>query len=102
MNTAVLFLIFNRPETTRRVLEAIRAARPRRLYVAADEPRASHEDDVWRREESRKATTGVDWPCEVKTLFQDTNSGCNLGWMAAGAGESIMRHCQEVQQRPRQ
>jgi len=34
----VLFLIFNRPGTTARVMEVIRAARPLRLYVAADGP----------------------------------------------------------------
>lgn len=44
MNTAVLFLIFNRPDTTAQVMEAIRAARPSRLYVAADGPR---DPNIW-------------------------------------------------------
>ena len=33
---AVLFIIFNRPETTRRVFDAIRAYRPEKLFIAAD------------------------------------------------------------------
>ena len=38
LKTAVLFLVFNRPNTTRQVFEAIRQAKPPRLYVAADVP----------------------------------------------------------------
>ena len=38
-NVPVLLLVFNRPETAALVMEAIRAARPERLYVAADGPR---------------------------------------------------------------
>ncbi|RMH49842.1 MAG: methyltransferase type 11, partial [Bacteroidetes bacterium] len=34
----VLFLVFRRPDTTARVMDVIRAARPPRLYVAADGP----------------------------------------------------------------
>jgi len=79
MRTAVLFLVFNRPDTTRRVFAAIRAAAPPRLYVAGDGPRGSHPDDSERCEESRKVATQVDWPCEVKTLFRDTNLGCGRG-----------------------
>jgi len=39
LETAVLFLVFNRPDTTAQVFEAIRKARLPRLYVAADGPR---------------------------------------------------------------
>ena len=43
-STPVLFLIFNRPETTQQVFPAIRKAKPPRLYVAADEPRSDYSD----------------------------------------------------------
>ena len=39
MQSPVLFLIFNRPDTTERVFEEIRKAQPPRLYIAADGPR---------------------------------------------------------------
>jgi hypothetical protein len=39
LSTAVLFLIFNRLDSTKQVFEAIRQAKPPRLYVAADGPR---------------------------------------------------------------
>ena len=79
MKSAVLFLVFNRPETTTRVFEAIRAARPPRLYVAADGPRATRQGEAKRCEAVRAIATTVDWPCELKTLFRDTNLGCRMG-----------------------
>lgn len=39
LETPVLFLVFNRPETTRQVFEAIRQAKPSQLFVAVDWPR---------------------------------------------------------------
>ena len=43
INTAVLFLVFNRLETTKQVFAAIRQAKPSNLYVAADGARADKE-----------------------------------------------------------
>jgi hypothetical protein len=74
-----LFLIFNRPDTTAEVFEAIRQARPARLYVAADGSRPNRDEEEARCDEARRIATLVDWPCEVKTLFRDQNLGCGLG-----------------------
>ena len=74
MRSPVLFLVFNRPDTTARVFEAIRQARPPRLYVAADGPRFY--DEAVLCERTRALATAVDWPCEVKTLFRERNMGC--------------------------
>lgn len=74
--TPVLFLVFNRPDVTGRVFEAIRKAQPPRLYVAADGPRQDRPEDCERIKETRQIATQVDWPCEVRTLFRDANLGC--------------------------
>lgn len=74
--TPILFLVFNRPDTTRRVFEVIRQNRPVRLYIAADGPRVSHKGETERVGEVRKIVSQIDWPCEVKTLFRDCNLGC--------------------------
>jgi hypothetical protein len=79
MKSAVLFLVFNRPETTKQVFEAIRLAKPARLYVAADGPRMSRKGEPGRCEEVRRIATNVDWPCELRTLFRDSNLGCKIG-----------------------
>ena len=76
MQTPVLFLIFNRPECTERSFDAIRRARPPRLYVAADGPRADRPGEVPLTMNSRSIATQVDWPCELHTLFRNTNLGC--------------------------
>lgn len=75
----VLMLVFNRPEKTRRVFEAVRACRPARLLVAADGPRADHPDDAERCRATREIFEAVDWPCSVDTLFRDANVGCKRG-----------------------
>jgi hypothetical protein len=76
LNTPVLLIIFNRADTTKLVFEAIRKARPPRLYVAADGPRPHVESDKIKCAEARKVVENVDWPCEVKTLFRDQNLNC--------------------------
>ena len=77
--TPVLFLIFNRPDTTIQVFSAIQKARPPRLYVAGDGPRPDQTNEAEYCEIVRSIATNVDWDCEVKTLFRDQNLGCRLG-----------------------
>ncbi|QJD78684.1 hypothetical protein [Spirosoma rhododendri] len=72
----VLFLIFNRPDTTQQVFERIRQARPARLFVAADGPRPTRPGEAALCEQTRQIARQVDWPCEVKTLFREENLGC--------------------------
>ena len=82
MKSAVLFLVFNRPETTQEAFQAIRAAQPARLYVSADGPRAGRPSEVEQCTSVRAIACAVDWPCEVHTLFQEVNLGCKAGVVA--------------------
>lgn len=82
-STPVLFIIFNRPETTQRVFDAIRIARPTRLYVAADGARMNRQDEIHKCRQARSIATAVDWPCDVRTLFREENLGCGRGVSAA-------------------
>lgn len=77
LSTAVLFLVFNRPDTTKKVFEAIRQAKPPRLYIAADGPRGGKKGEAERVDQVRNyVINNIDWPCDVKTLFRDDNLGC--------------------------
>lgn len=77
LTSAVLFLVFNRLETTRRVFEAIRQAKPPRLYIAADGPRENRDGEAEKVEAVREYVMAhIDWECEVKTLFRTRNLGC--------------------------
>ncbi|QJR30755.1 glycosyltransferase family A protein [Limnobacter profundi] len=72
----ILFLIFNRPDTTARVFDSIRKAKPSRLYIAADGPRDERAGEADLCEKTRGIAQAVDWPCEVKTLLRHKNLGC--------------------------
>jgi len=79
LNTAVLFLVFNRLDTTKQVFEAIRKAKPPRLYIAADGARENKEGEKEKVEAVRNyVMDNIDWDCEVKTLFKDQNLGCKM------------------------
>ena len=46
MRSPILLITFNRPDHTRRVLEAILAAQPQDLYVFQDGAREGNENDI--------------------------------------------------------
>lgn len=77
MKTPILFLIFNRPDTTKRVFQRIRQAKPKVVFVAADGPRSDKPNEAQLCKETRSIVTeNIDWDCEVYTLFRDHNLGC--------------------------
>lgn len=79
LEVPILFIIFNRPETTKVVFDAIRHVKPSRLYIAADGPRQHVTEDVDRCEETRRVVSSIDWDCRVFTLFGNKNLGCGKG-----------------------
>ena len=79
MKTPILFIIFNRPETAKRVFQTIRESKTPRLYVAADGPRSNKPGDAEKCKKTRAIIENVDWDCEVKTLFREGNLGCREG-----------------------
>ncbi len=76
VDVPVLLLIYNRPDTVAKVMDALRQIKPKHLYVAADGPRATRPDERLKTEAARGIATAIDWPCEVKTLFREENMGC--------------------------
>jgi hypothetical protein len=81
--TPILFLIFNRPDTTQQVFDEIKKAKPSKLYVAADGPRKNMENEEMLCAETKKIIEQVDWECELKTLFRDENLGCKIAVSSA-------------------
>jgi hypothetical protein len=75
LQTPVAFIIFNRPDRTAKVFEAIRQARPPMLLVAADGPRVDRIGEAEKCAETRSIIDRVDWPCEVLTNYSDINMG---------------------------
>ena len=71
----ILFLIFNRPDTTEKVFQEIRKQQPKYLYIAADGPRVNRPDDVEKCSLTRAIIQQIDWDCDLKLLFRDENIG---------------------------
>lgn len=73
-NVPILFLIFNRPDTTEKVFDVIKKIKPSKLFIAADGPRTEEEKELC--EQTRQhVVQNIDWECEVKTLFRSKNKG---------------------------
>ncbi len=95
LTTPVALVVFNRPDVTRLVVEAVRQAKPPILLVVADGPRRP--DEVARCDEVRAIVLdAVDWECDVRTNFADANLGCRrrvssgLDWVFDEVPEAIV------------
>ena len=96
MKTAIAFMVFNRPDTTKKVFETIREAKPPKLLVIADGPRAGRPGETEKCAATRAIIDSVDWECEVLTNYSDVNLGCKrrvssgLDWVFNTVEESII------------
>ncbi|MCL1932274.1 MAG: hypothetical protein FWF53_00455 [Candidatus Azobacteroides sp.] len=81
--TPVLFLIFNREDTTRKVFNAIRQQKPKYLFVAADGARKNKPGEAEKCQRVRDIIKQTDWDCELKTLFREENLGCKAAVSSA-------------------
>ncbi|MCL2689214.1 MAG: nucleotide-diphospho-sugar transferase [Chitinispirillia bacterium] len=78
--SAVLFITFNKLEETKRVFEAIKNAQPPKIYLASDGARAQKQGEKEIVEGVRNyLLSAIDWDCDIKTRFSDTNQGCGRG-----------------------
>lgn len=94
--TPVALILFNRPQTTMRVMQAIRAARPHKLFLIADGPRPDHPSDAVQCADARAIALTIDWECEVVTNFAETNLGLKqrvesgLDWLFSQVERAII------------
>lgn len=96
LRTPLVLLAYNRPELTRKTLATIRQARPERLFFVVDGPREHRADDPRRVAATRDLLAEIDWPCDVRTNFADSNLGCKrrvasgLDWVFRQVDEAIV------------
>lgn len=116
LETPVVLIIFNRPDTTARVFAEIAKAKPPKLLVIADGPRKDRAGEEEKCVAARAIINQVDWPCEVLINYSDVNLGCKirvssgLDWVFEQVEEAIIleddclpdptffRFCQEMLQ----
>lgn len=94
-DTPILIVAWNRPDHVRRLMESLRPFRPSKLWISIDGPRDSAEAIVV--DETRMAILdSIDWPCETRTQFHDSNLGCREGvasaidWFFSDVSEGII------------
>lgn len=96
MRSPVLFLVFNRPDTTQQVFDEIKKARPPKLYIAADGPRTNKIGEVERCNAVKAIVKNIDWPCVVSTKYNRQNLGCKkavssaITWFFENEAEGII------------
>ena len=96
LKTPVVLIIFKRPDTTEKVFEAIRQAKPPKLLVIADGPRVDVPGEAEKCAAARAIIDRVDWDCEVLTNYSDTNLGLRnrvssgLNWVFKLVEEAII------------
>ena len=74
--TPILFCIFNRPNVTQQVFQAIKRHQPEKLFICADGPRTDLPQEAHLVQQARHIATQVDWDCELRTNFSEVNLGC--------------------------
>ncbi len=115
LSVPVVFCVFKRLDTTKRVFEKIREAKPQKLYIISDAPREHVNGEREKVEEVRNyIDTHVDWTCELIHHYAERNMGCGkrlssgITWVFEREEQAIIleddcvpdstffRYCQEM------
>jgi hypothetical protein len=96
IKTPIVFLIFNRPDTSQKVFDRIREVKPSRLFVIADGARTNKIGEKEKCQQVLKIIDSIDWNCELFTNYSETNLGCKtristgLDWVFSQVEEAII------------
>ncbi len=96
IKTPVAFIIFKRPDTTEKIFEAIREAKPPKLLVVADGARGDCPGEAEKCKAARAIIDRIDWDCELLTNYSEINLGCKqrvssgLDWVFNNVEEAII------------
>ena len=96
METPILLIHFNRPEATRRQLEALAGVAPSRVWVLCDGARVGREAEAGKVREVRALLSELPWDCELKICFREQNLGVSenistgIRWFLEEAGAGII------------
>ena len=80
LKTPVLLIVYNRPDTTKKVIDALRKVLPENIYIFCDGPKLNNSESKERVEAVHQVCLrGIDWSCNLETNFQNRNLGCKNG-----------------------
>jgi hypothetical protein len=96
LKTPVALILFKRPDTTERVFQAIRQAKPPQLFLIADGARGDRSGEAEQCAAARAVVEQVDWDCEVFKNYSEANLGCGtriptgLDWVFSQVEAAIL------------
>ncbi len=70
----VLLLVFNRPDTTKILIEKLKEIKAENIFISQDWAR--NKEELQKVLEVRKLFDTIDWKCEVKYLYREENLWC--------------------------
>ena len=76
IDVPVSIVFFNRYEPLKEVFDAVRKARPSKLFLIQDGARAEKINDLEDILKCREIVSKIDWPCEVFKNYSKENFGC--------------------------
>ena len=75
LDTPIALIAFKRPDVTHRVLQAIREAGAKRLFIIADGPRSGNSAEIRLVRDTREVLSCIDWECQVTRIYAEDNLG---------------------------
>ncbi|MEG0034957.1 MAG: hypothetical protein RSC93_12280 [Erysipelotrichaceae bacterium] len=75
VDVPVLMIFFNRPKQLEKSFEAIRKAKPSKLYLYQDGPRDGNMEDAMNVKKCQDIVKNIDWNCTIMKKFQKENFG---------------------------
>ena len=78
IDVPVFLIFFNRPDSFEKVFEAVKLARPSKLFLACDGAREGNESDVVNSDLCKAIAESIDWECEVYKNYSQVNLGCGM------------------------
>ena len=93
-DTPIVIVAFKRPDTTKQVLQAVRAQRPSQLFIICDGARSYQEAEEVKA--TRDILKNIDWPCQVRHNYADQNMGLRgrietgLDWVFSHVDRAII------------
>lgn len=74
-NVPVFLMIFVRPKELTLCFNAIKLARPSKLFIVSDGPRYTHPNDKKLNDICKQIVSDIDWECEVFHKYSEVNQG---------------------------
>ena len=72
----VVFIIFNRPDVTKKTFDIIKKVKPNNFIIISDGPRQHLENELHLVQKCRNIVSAVDWECNVVKIYSEINMGC--------------------------